>query len=156
MLQASIPRITVPAPVDNGFRWTSKYLRSNPKIRGVVDTILELAFMPPNRALNVGKVHVSIVSCPEGEAYLSNKCLVVKVSGALGWSFEFTVRPTCDYCLYQKYNIAEYVQDNWFVLSAILKDQYGVCLEETCCSRHSSILSRRHSMHIALYKPCCC
>ena len=65
------------------------------------------------------------------------------------------VRPTCDYCLYQKYSITEYVQDNWFVLSAILKDQYGVCLEESGCKRHSSILSRRFNMHVSLYKPAC-
>ena len=67
------------------------------------------------------------------------------------------VRPTCDYCLYQKYNVAEYVQDNWFVLSAILKDQYGIIMEEDCCcSRHTSILARRHNMNITLSKPCCC
>lgn len=112
--------------------------------------------MPPNRALTMGRVHVSIVAAPENGAYLSNKSLAVKVTGALGWSFEFTVRPTCDYCLFQKYNVAEYVQDNWFVLSAILKDQYGVCMEEACCGRHASVLARRQSMHIALSKPCCC
>lgn len=57
-----------------------------------MDTVLELAYMPPHRALSVGKVYVSISSCPEGDAYLSNRYLVVKVTGALGWTFEFTVR----------------------------------------------------------------
>ena len=82
----------IPAPAADGFRWTSKYLRTNPKIREVVDTLLELAFMPPHNAVATGKVHVSIASCPEGESYLSNKYLVVKVTGAFGWTFEFTVR----------------------------------------------------------------
>lgn len=50
--------------------------------------------MPPNRALSVGKVFVSITNCPEAETYLSNKTLVVKICGAYGWSFEFTVSPT--------------------------------------------------------------
>jgi hypothetical protein len=86
-------------PADDGFRWTSKYLRTNPKIREVVDTLLELTFMPPHSAVSVGKVHVSIVSCPEGETYLSNKYLVVKVTGAFGWTFEFTVRPYICLCL---------------------------------------------------------
>ena len=81
----------IPPPADDGFRWTSKYLRTNPKIREIVDTILELAYMPPNRALSVGKVFVSITNCPEAETYLSNKTLVVKICGAYGWSFEFTV-----------------------------------------------------------------
>lgn len=82
----------IPPQVDDGFRWTSKYLRTNPKIREVVDTLLELAYMPPNRALIVGKVFVSINNCPEGDAHLSNKYLVVKVCGAYGWTFEFTVK----------------------------------------------------------------
>lgn len=82
----------IPPPADDGFRWTSKYLRTNPKIREIVDTILELAYMPPNRALSVGKVFVSITNCPEAETYLSNKTLVVKICGAYGWSFEFMVR----------------------------------------------------------------
>jgi hypothetical protein len=82
----------IPPPADDGFRWTSKYLRTNPKIREIVDTILELSYMPPNRALSVGKVFVSITNCPEAETYLSNKTLVVKICGAYGWSFEFAVR----------------------------------------------------------------
>lgn len=53
--------------------------------------MLELAYMPPNRALAVGKVYVSINNCPEGESYLSKRYLVVKVCGAYGWTFEFTV-----------------------------------------------------------------
>jgi hypothetical protein len=70
------------------------------------------------------------------------------------------VRPTCDYCLFQKYSVAEYVQDNWFVLSAILKDQYGVVMEEDCCACRGhggggGILARRHSLNITLSKPCC-
>lgn len=64
------------------------------------------------------------------------------------------VRPKCDYAMYQKYNLCEFVQDNWFVLSAILKDQYGVCMEEDYCQRHASILSRRYNLHICLSKPC--
>lgn len=66
-------------------------MRTNPKIREIVDTILELAYMPPNRALTCGKVFVSISNCPEAETYLSNKTVVVKICGVYGWSFEFTV-----------------------------------------------------------------
>ena len=66
------------------------------------------------------------------------------------------MRPTCDYCLYQKYNVCEYVQDNWFVLSAILKDQYGICMEEDHCCCKGSLLTRRHNLHITLSKPSCC
>lgn len=66
------------------------------------------------------------------------------------------VRPSCDYCLHQKYNVCEYVQDNWFVLSAILKDQYGLVMEEDYCQRHASILSRRQNLHICLSKPEAC
>jgi len=65
------------------------------------------------------------------------------------------IRPTCDYCLFQKYNVAEYVQDNWFVLSAILKDQYGIAMEEDYCQRQGSILSKRYNLHLAFSKPCC-
>lgn len=65
------------------------------------------------------------------------------------------VRPTCDYCLYQKYNLSEYVQDNWFVLSAILKDQYGITMEEDYCQRHVSVLSKRYNLNITLSKLCC-
>lgn len=85
----------IPQPADDGFRWTSKYLRTNPKIREIVDTILELGYMPPNGALSVGKVFVSITNCPAAETYMCNKTLVVKICGSYGWSFEFTVRPCC-------------------------------------------------------------
>ena len=40
----------------------------------------------------MAQVRVSVATCPEGEAYLSNKYLAVKVTGAFGWTFEFTVR----------------------------------------------------------------
>ena len=85
-------QVCIPAPADNGFRWTSKYLRTNPKVRDIVDTLLELAYMPPHRAISAGKVRVSITTCPDGDAYLSSKYLCVKVTGTLGWTFEFTVR----------------------------------------------------------------
>ena len=47
--------------------------------------------MPPNRALTVGKVYVSINNCPEAGSCSPSKYLVVKVCGAYGWTFEFTV-----------------------------------------------------------------
>lgn len=47
--------------------------------------------MPPNRALVVGKVYLSINNCPEGDSFLPKRYLVVKVCGAYGWTFEFTV-----------------------------------------------------------------
>lgn len=46
------------------FKWTSKYLKTNEKLRECVNTLLELAYLPPHKSLHAGKVHISIsVEC---------------------------------------------------------------------------------------------
>jgi hypothetical protein len=35
---------------------------------------------------------------------------VVHVKSSVGWSFEFSLRPSSDLALYDKYNIAEYIR----------------------------------------------
>ncbi|KIZ04463.1 hypothetical protein MNEG_3494 [Monoraphidium neglectum] len=127
----------VPQPLDPGaFRWTSKYLQGNDRMRDVVTTLLELAFMPPHRALHTGKVSITIASecthdrmmallgstMSEGSS-LRDKLQVISVKGSSGWAFEMALRPGSELALFEKYSVAEYVQDNWFVLAAILKDE---------------------------------
>ena len=34
---------------DEGGKWTSKYLNTNEGLRDIVNTLLELAFLPPHR-----------------------------------------------------------------------------------------------------------
>lgn len=35
---------------------------------------------------------------------------VIQVKGAMGWSFECTLRPSSDLALFEKYNLADYMQ----------------------------------------------
>jgi hypothetical protein len=35
---------------------------------------------------------------------------MVHVKSTMGWSYEFSLRPSSDLALYDKYNIAEYLQ----------------------------------------------
>lgn len=35
---------------------------------------------------------------------------VLRVKSTMGWSYEFSLRPSSDLALYDKYNIAEYLQ----------------------------------------------
>ncbi|WIA08123.1 hypothetical protein OEZ85_007581 [Tetradesmus obliquus] len=100
------------------------------------DTTSSLAYSP------LGKTTVSIssecdhdrisglVGLASGSSDNRFRYQVVRVKSSVGWSFEFSLRPSSDLALYDKYNIAEYVQDNWFVLAACLKDMYGVIMEE--------------------------
>jgi len=48
---------------------------------------------------------------------------VVSVKGSSGWAFEMALRPSSELALFEKYSVSDYVQDNWFVLAAILKDE---------------------------------
>lgn len=48
---------------------------------------------------------------------------VVSVKSSSGWAFELALRPGGDPAVFDKFSVAEYVQDNWFVLSAVLKDE---------------------------------
>ena len=45
-----------------------------------------------------------------------------------------------------------YVQDNWFVLTAVLKDQYGMLLEEDTAARPACVACRRTHLAISLSK----
>jgi hypothetical protein len=45
-----------------------------------------------------------------------------------------------------------YVQDNWFVLTAVLKDQYGMLLEEDTAARPACVACRRTHLAISMSK----
>ncbi|KAF5836015.1 hypothetical protein DUNSADRAFT_6585 [Dunaliella salina] len=126
-----------------GSKWTAKYLK-NPEVHEVVNTLLELAFSGPHPALRAGKVVIHITPGPcdhkSGSSVipgglrqqLRGKLMAVRVHNmGSGWSCEFPIRPNCDVTLFDKFSgLAEMVQENWFVLCAILKDQFGVLLAE--------------------------
>ncbi|GFH05557.1 uncharacterized protein HaLaN_00037 [Haematococcus lacustris] len=102
----------------------------------VVRTLLELAYSAPHAALQAGKVSVSVDPGPcehnkpgslvgGSQAQLRSKHQVVTVRNtSTGWSMQFDMRPGCDLSLFEKYSIADFVQDNWFMLTAVLKDQF--------------------------------
>jgi len=129
--------------VGGGSKWTAKYLK-NSELHEVVNTLLELAFSAPHPALRAGKVviHITPGPCdhisgssviPGGlKQQLRGKLLAVRVHNmGSGWSCEFPIRPNCDVTLFDKFSgLAEMVQENWFVLCAILKDQFGVLMAE--------------------------
>ena len=81
--------------------------------------------------------------------------------GLAGWRYSFQVPatkhcppPTCLDCVREhvytsKYDIAQYVRDNWFVLAAVMRDQYGLDIHEECSlafsySRPCGYYSPRH------------
>eukprot|EP00877_Chromochloris_zofingiensis_P013558 jgi/Chrzof1/8456/Cz03g11080.t1 len=144
------------------FKWTSKYLKTNEKLRECVNTLLELAYLPPHKSLHAGKVHISIsVECDHDRItslignssdHLRNRYQVIQVKGAMGWSFECTLRPSSDLALFEKYNLADYMQDNWFVLSAVLKDQYAIVLEEDTSVRPTCAACRRSNLAFTMQK----
>jgi hypothetical protein len=68
-----------PAQVDDGLRWTGKYLRNNGRLREVVATLLELAHLPPHEALHGGRTCISI----------SAECGHDKVAALLGGAGEY-------------------------------------------------------------------
>ncbi|GLC47961.1 hypothetical protein PLESTB_000044100 [Pleodorina starrii] len=158
-----VPQYSLPSSADESTSWTSKYLRGNEPLRELVNTLLELAFLAPHKALNLGKVHISIsVACghsAEGslvgnkEEHMRFKLLEVRVKGAMGWTFDLTLRPSSEAVLWDKYGgVAAAVQDNWFVLGAILKDQFGVLMEEDCAARPACMACRRTCLSIILNK----
>lgn len=152
-----------PTVADDSSGWTNKYLRGNEHLRHVVNTLLELAFMPPLRALHGGKTHVSIsVACGHGreaslvgskQEQLRGQAMEVRARGSLGWTFELVVRPGSDAVVWDKYEgVAAAVQDNWFVLGAILRDQFGVVLEEDSTARPACLACRRTNLAVTLNK----
>uniref|UniRef100_A0A383VK31 BTB domain-containing protein n=1 Tax=Tetradesmus obliquus TaxID=3088 RepID=A0A383VK31_TETOB len=155
----------LPTPqAQDGFKWTSRYLASNAQMQQVATTLLELLCLPPHASLHAGKTTVSIssecdhdrisglVGLAAGSSDNRFRYQVVRVKSSVGWSFEFSLRPSSDLALYDKYNIAEYVQDNWFVLAACLKDMYGVVMEEDSSAKPKCVACRRNNVSLILQK----
>jgi hypothetical protein len=46
----------------DGYKWTNRLLQTNPKMQEVVNTLLELAYLPPHTSLHAGKVTISCSS----------------------------------------------------------------------------------------------
>lgn len=44
------------------------------------------------------------------------------------------------------------VQDNWFMVTAVLKEQYGITVEEDLSARPSCLACRRHNITLHLQK----
>ena len=57
----------------------TRYLQTNERLREVVSTMLELAYLPPHRSLHLGKVHLCI----------SVDCDHTRVSALLGSATEY-------------------------------------------------------------------
>ncbi|KAG2501605.1 hypothetical protein HYH03_000110 [Edaphochlamys debaryana] len=161
--QQHVAPYTLPSTAEEAASWTSKYLRGNEGLRDLVNTLLELAFVAPHRSLHGGKSHLVIsVACGHGteaslvgskEDQMRSKLLELSVRGSMGWSFQMTLRPSSDAVLWDKYGtIAAAVQDNWFVLGAILKDQFGVVMEEDSAARPSCPACRRTCLAVTLNK----
>eukprot|EP00879_Flechtneria_rotunda_P020592 GHRR01021668.1.p1 GENE.GHRR01021668.1~~GHRR01021668.1.p1 ORF type:complete len:426 (+),score=90.43 GHRR01021668.1:69-1346(+) len=105
----------------NNLRWTSRYLQSNAKLQAVANTLLELCSLAPHSSLHAGKASISISSeCDHDKmgSLLGTHGLdqgrfryqVVSVKSGMGWGFELALRPSTDLAVYDKYNIAEYLQ----------------------------------------------
>ena len=78
---------------------------------------------------------------------------VVSAKSASGWSFNLDLKPgSSDPDLARKYYIGEVVQENWFVLCAVLKDQFGVLMEEQGGERPSCLACKRTNLAITLNK----
>ena len=60
--------------------------------------------------------------------------------------------PTCYLCALAAHACVRHLQDQWFVLSAILKDCFGVVLEEDSSARPACAACRRSNLAITLTK----
>jgi hypothetical protein len=40
---------------NDGYKWTNRLLQTNPKMQEVINTLLELAYLPPHAGLHAGK-----------------------------------------------------------------------------------------------------
>lgn len=74
-LTADICGTWTPTP-STDTRWTSRYLLTNPRLKSVVGTLLELAYLPPSRSLQFGKVRVEIAPTCGSHHYGSAGMLV--------------------------------------------------------------------------------
>ena len=80
----------------------------------------------------------------------------VSVTSSAGWKFTLDLKPMrsgADSDLLDKMDVSEFVQDNWFVLTATLKDQFGVRMEEAAdVERPTCPACRRSSLAISMTK----
>ena len=53
-------------------KWTAKMLRTNEGVREVVNTLLELAYMPPHKSFHVGKACTAAVTAQHACACLES------------------------------------------------------------------------------------
>jgi len=58
LLLPAVGCMCLPQPSD-GFKWTHRLLQTNPKMQDVINTLLELAYLPPHTSLHAGKVTIS-------------------------------------------------------------------------------------------------
>ena len=80
----------------------------------------------------------------------------VSVISSAGWKFTLDLKPVGsggDAELADKMSVSEFVQDNWFVLTATLKDQFGVRMEEAAdVERPTCPACRRSNLAICMTK----
>lgn len=153
--------------VQEDFKWTAKYIKNNERLRDVVATLLELVHLPPHKSLHAGKTWVSLrVPCdhqPDNNSTTKRhgvtapgsdrlRSQTLQVRGSMGWTFEFSIQLSSDPQLSEKYDIAEFIQDNWFVMTAVLKDQYGLALEEDSSARPACATCRRNNLTISVHR----
>ena len=154
-------------------RWTAKYLAGNERLRAAVGALLELAYgCAPHPALREGRVAVTIApadGCPHGRAgallgigsAAAPFPRVARVRGAAGWAFELALTTpgggTPAAVLERFGALPEAVRDSWYVLVAVLRDEYGVALEEAepllaavSAGRPACAACRRHCMSLVL------
>ena len=134
----------------------------------MANTLMELGYLPMHQSLHGGKVEIKIAcecshhrtsslltpsSGIHAAAAQSSLALNVSVKSSSGWSFELDLRPgSTDLDLFRKYNIGEFVQENWFVLSAMLKDQFGVLMEESSGDRPGCSACKKVHLAVVLNK----
>ncbi|GAX74359.1 hypothetical protein CEUSTIGMA_g1808.t1 [Chlamydomonas eustigma] len=158
-------------------KWTHKYLTTNNELREVVNTLMELAFLPLHTSLHAGKVtlttttecfhdqpstllagaipQLTMSSTTSTAGPSSVRQLAVNVCSTSGWYFKLDLRASqCDTSLINKYNVAEFVQDNWFVLSAVLKDQFNVLMEELPGHKSDCPTCRKIHLAVQIVKIC--
>lgn len=44
------------------------------------------------------------------------------------------------------------MQDNWFMVTAVLKEQYGIFMEEDLAARPNCLACRRHNITLSLQR----
>eukprot|EP01026_Neomeris_dumetosa_P013508 TRINITY_DN14734_c0_g1_i1.p1 TRINITY_DN14734_c0_g1~~TRINITY_DN14734_c0_g1_i1.p1 ORF type:complete len:280 (+),score=20.22 TRINITY_DN14734_c0_g1_i1:518-1357(+) len=149
----------VPQPKnDDNLLWTSQYLRSNYFIKKAIDALLQLYYKTPEDVRKKGvQISFKPVLCHSvcychcycaplccssyhcSPCYSYRNCLPacqiitpkIEIKIKCGeWSEEICIDPCVDFSKWNSFNVGEVVHTNWFVLNAILKDQWGLGMEE--------------------------